>query len=233
MTGFPFNSIEEYLLKSSGNIVVFGMGGGGDIVGAYHIYSWFKRLKRNVYLGAVPWERYVSDPVPGPIPIEKLKNSKMICENVAVGDSETYAFREGRKIYPQASLLAKALNIDVLFFDASKGEKGLRLAFNELKKSLNVDLVIGVDVGGDGLAIGEEENLWSPLMDNLSNSALYNSDQPTIVAVHGLNSDGELSLDQLLKRLSEIANEKGIIGVYGLSRSDLDSIEKILSFSVT
>lgn len=57
---------------------VFGIGGGGDIVSAIVAYTYLRKLGYNVLLGAVVWERYVEDPIPGPICFDDLRNAILV-----------------------------------------------------------------------------------------------------------------------------------------------------------
>lgn len=54
------------------SVLVIGIGGGGDVVGSTITYSLAVNEGKEAVLGAVLWERYVNDVVPGPIRFRNL-----------------------------------------------------------------------------------------------------------------------------------------------------------------
>jgi hypothetical protein len=62
-----------------------------------------------------------------------------------------------------------------------------------------------VDVGGDVLAHGHEENLASPLCDSVLLAASRFMQTPVIGAVFGAGCDGELRPAEVLERIAELA----------------------------
>lgn len=51
-----------------------------------------------------------------------------------------------------------------------------------------------------------------------------------IIYVHSLGSDGELSPNYLLKRISLIAKRGGFLGARGMTKEDAEVLEKILTY---
>lgn len=211
-------------------VLVIGIGGGGDIVGAIHTYLWLKRLGTRAFLGAIPWERFTIDPLPGPIKLCEIRNAEILGKFSAKVNGESRAFRGGNFIYFQAACVAERLGISVYVVDGSGGAQSISEGFQELIEILNIDLIIGVDVGGDVLAtIEDAQDLWSPLMDSLALAALAKiTNVDTALAIHGISADGELPLPRALERVSQIAKLGGIIQIYGLSKADLPILEKVL-----
>ncbi len=231
MAGFKGSCFEEFV--KGRNVLVVGVGGGGDVVGAIHVMHWVKVLgARKCFLGSVVWERFVIDPEPGPVPLECLRNARVV-DGYAIVTGESYAVRGGRVFKPQAVNVAKALGIEVACFDASKGAVGLSRGFESFARDFGVDLIVGVDVGGDILASGDEDNLWSPLLDSVSLAALYRCSVATATAVHCPGCDGELTPEQVLKRVSEVAARGGLLCVIGISRCCTGDLERALSEAVT
>ncbi|MGC8567157.1 MAG: DUF1152 domain-containing protein [Caldisphaera sp.] len=222
-----FNSLENAVKGKK--VFVFGAGGGGDIAGSYYISNKIKNMGGNPIVGSIVWERFSIDPIPGPIPLETMINVEPIGYSSALVNSDSYALRYGREIEPQITKLVKMTGEKAVFIDISKGEIGVRKAIEDVRDNLDVDLVIGVDVGGDILALGCEDSLWSPLADSISLSALYSSDIEKILVVFGPGADGELDTNLILKYISEIAKNDGLIGIYGINKDEEGLLENLVS----
>jgi hypothetical protein len=217
-------------------VLVFGAGGGGDVIGALHVYNRIKQLGGKVYLGALVWERYVVDPHPGPLPLVSFFDVDPISETAAIGRGESTAYRYGREIKPQVIRIAEALNLEVVLLDGSRGGEGLALGLKSAADYLGAKSIVAVDVGGDILAKGNEEGLRSPLADSLSLYALHKVGETgldTLVAVHAPGSDGELMPEQIYNYVSQIAREKGLVETMGLNRNDVKVLEKLRDRVVT
>lgn len=100
-----------------------------------------------------------------------------------------------------------------------------------------IDAVIGIDVGGDVLALGNEDGLYSPLTDSYSVAILSRvqdlTNVPVILGVAGPGVDGELDRDYVLMRISQLASKGAFLGAYGPTRDDLAILEDILSKAIT
>mgnify|MGYP001772499502 CR=1 FL=1 len=217
MAKLSIDSLEDLRGRS---VLVAGIGGGGDSLGALLILLRLRSLGVKSMLGCVVWERFILDPYPGPVPLEQLVNGEVLGRSVALVDGSSYVDRYGYRFKPQIVRAAEILGEKTLFLDLSKGEEGLVEAFNIVGEKMGVEAVIGVDVGGDVLALGCEEDLWSPLADSISLGALYKSRLPAAIAVLAPGADGELSQQTVLRRISEIAGKGGLIGVYGVTRRE-------------
>lgn len=228
------DSIEDYLLlKKPRKVLVCGIGGGGDVLATLPTVNYLRTLNQQVLIGAVVWERWVVDPKPGPISIEELVDKVVINDTIALVNENTYAVRDGKKIVPQLVKVAKELNEPLVAIDVSKGVKGVVNGLNDFSQKYQIDLIIGVDGGGDVLAVGGEEDLWSPVADQIMLSALGNLNIPAILAVFGIGTDGELSPTYILHRLSEIAKSGGYLGVRGLTKKDIRLLERLLEVVIT
>jgi len=221
------------LVRRHRRILVFGAGGGGDSIGSLHVYLRIRELGGDPILGAVVWERYVVDPVPGPLPLEAMINVDPIGWSAALATGESYAIRPSGEIRPQLFRVAKVLGEKVLAIDASKGAEGGRQALEAARDALGVEAAIAVDVGGDILAKGCEEELWSPLADAISLARLATSELPSLVAVHAPGADGELPTTKVLEYIARIAERGGLVGVIGLQRGDLPLLERALKEAVS
>ncbi len=220
-------SLEE-LVAEKRRILVFGAGGGGDALGALALYYKVRSMGGEGLLGSVVWERWRIDPTPGPIPVESLVNARRIGWSLAVVSGETEAVREGYRVRPQIARIAGELGIEALFIDISKGAEGVREALEDASREFGVEAAIALDTGGDILAIGYEDNLWSPLADAVSISGLSRSTiGEKLVAVLAPGADGELPTHQVLEYISYMASRRALVGTYGLSRREYESMRQV------
>lgn len=225
-------SLEDIAAKFR-NILVFGAGGGGDAAGAVHLYLKLKKLGANPVIGSIVWERFVVDPMPGPITIEELVNAEPLGWSVAIVTGETYALRYGREVKPQIARVAGVLGVKALAIDVGKGAEGVAEALRLAADQLGIEAVIAVDVGGDALAKGCEDSLWSPLADSVSLAGLLASGVPGFLAVHSPGADGELPRETVLKYIAEIAAMGGLIGIYGLTLEESEVLGKVVEVVVS
>ncbi len=209
-------------------VLVFGAGGGGDALGAVHLYLRLRDLGADPVLGAIAWERMPVDPYPGPIPLESLLNAEPIAWSAAIVTGETEALRWGRTVKPQIARVAGAMGVEALLIDASKGAAGVEQALRAVAEALGVEAVIALDTGGDMLAAGCEDELWSPLADAVSLAGTIASGLPAAVAIHAPGADGELPEDKVLRYISLLARQGALLEVTGLRRTDAEYISRIM-----
>lgn len=214
-------------IKSSGKVLFLAMGGGGDVAMAATLALAYERCGGKAIIGSILWERYVVDPLPGPISVNELFNVVEKGYGYAILDKHTFALRGGRAVAPQAVNVSAILNKEVAAFDVYSGSTGLAKALDVFRARYGVNEIIGVDVGGDAIAEGFEENLWSPLADAIVAAALSRLDN-TYIAIASPSADGELQLDYVEQRLRRIARLGGYIGGYILSNKDLEVLRQIL-----
>jgi hypothetical protein len=109
----------------------------------------------------------------------------------------------------------------------SGGPKTVANAIEGAAKTLGCDLCVVVDVGGDVLAHGDEPGLASPLCDAvmLAAAARLAERLPTVAAVYGAGCDGELTPDEVLERIAELARAGALLGAWGLTPAVAEQIE--------
>ncbi len=227
-------SLLDYLTKlRDKKVFVCGIGGGGDILATIPTVNFLKSLGIRTLVGAVVWERFVVDPVPGPISLREMHNIKKINNVVASVNSETYALRGSKKIVPQIAKVSKALKENLYAIDISGGVRTVINGLQDFLESQGIELIIGIDGGGDVLAVGGEEDLWSPVSDQVMLSVLANLMTNSIIGVFGLGTDGELSLRYILNRLSYITRHGGYLGLIGISKKDIKLMDELMGTVVT
>ncbi|MEM2795888.1 MAG: DUF1152 domain-containing protein [Candidatus Hadarchaeales archaeon] len=211
--------------KGMSAALVVGIGGGGDIVSAIPVRNYLKRLGIRVLLGGLTWERYVVDPQPGPRKLSEIQNIEPLSETSALASSATVSTKGIRFT---ASKVSEFLGEKVLLLDPNLGVRGLIRGISAAIKKFNLDMVVGVDGGGDVLISGEEKNIRSPLLDSMMLATLASLDSATLLAVIGCCTDGELTLEEFMRQLARIARFGGLIGAFGLVKEDAEMMERIV-----
>lgn len=209
-------------------ILIVGIGGGGDIASAAALSSILEKFGIETVLASIAWERYINDPTPGPIEISNIYNAVEKGEYFAIIDGNSYAIRGGKRIDFQAARVAKSLGREIYIVDLYGGVMGFYSAIRHIMKRENTDIILGLDVGGDSLATGCEENLWSPLADWIGLAGL--SLTKGILAVHSPGSDGELSQQYLLRRIDYYSRRCALLGVKAMCREEADMLEYLLNY---
>ncbi|ADY00942.1 hypothetical protein VMUT_0731 [Vulcanisaeta moutnovskia 768-28] len=229
--------INEIIGLNVRSVLVIGIGGGGDVVGSSITYSLAVNEGKEAVLGAVLWERYINDIVPGPIRVQELRNAEVFGNYLAMVDGDTYAIREGRRVVPQIANVLSVIKDDGLGISISGSVNDVARELSTYVNKYGFDAIIGIDVGGDVLALGNEDGLYSPLTDSYSVAVLSKVQDYTgaqvVLGIAGPGVDGELDRDYVLMRISQLASKCAFLGAYGPTRGDLMILEDILSKAVT
>jgi hypothetical protein len=218
----------EDILRASKHALVIGVGGGGDVVGALACARFLEFCGLRFTLGGLSWERNVYDPIPGPRKLSESKNVRPLHEFIwlANPDSQTSTgvpFAEAK--------MAAFLKREILLVDINGGVQGVVDGLEVALKELNVDLLVGLDVGGDSLAEGHEAGLRSPLADSIMVAALAELEkrgQRTLWGVFGYGSDGELTVDEIESALAKLAATNGLLGAWSLTPKVAVEIEEVI-----
>jgi len=215
----------EVLVREASYAIVFGVGGGGDVVGTIPTSRYLRWLGIRTLIGGLTWERYVNDPEPGPRKMEEIIEVKRLSATVGLANART---RTTKGIRFTESMVAEVLGEETLLADLNQGVRGVIDGLNEAIERLGVDLFVGIDVGGDVLASGSEEGLHSMLADSMVLAAMVNLRVPAVLGVLGCCTDGELSLEQFSQQLSKIAGYGGFLGARGLTPEDLEVLDRVI-----
>lgn len=117
--------------------------------------------------------------------------------------------------------------------DISKGVHDISRGLQETADKLELDLIIGVDVGGDILANGQEPGLRSPLCDGMMLAALRLLKIPTVIAVFAPGCDGELTLNELVNKFELVAKNSGYLGARGMTPDDFSKMSNASGYVKT
>jgi hypothetical protein len=167
-------------------------------------------------LGGTTWERRPIDPLPGPRRLDELDQAERLNDSVALARAETIGPGGVRLA---ESRMAELLDEPVVLVDVNGGPDAVASGLAGAAQQLECDVVVLVDVGGDALAHGAEPGLGSPLCDAIFVAAApaLAREVPVVLAIFGAGCDGELTPDEVLERVAEVAAAGGLLGAWGLT----------------
>jgi ribulose-5-phosphate 4-epimerase/fuculose-1-phosphate aldolase len=199
--------------------LVIGIGGGGDVAGALAVAE-LSRLYHggDPIVGGVTWERRPIDPRPGPRGISEIEGGELLAPCVLAAGPSTRVRESG--VHFAEAHMARFLRSDTLLVDPNPGPVAVADSLATAAQRLGADLIVFVDVGGDVLAHGDEPGLASPLCDSVLLAAaarLQRKGNSVLGAVFGPACDGELTTDEVLARVAEVAAAGGLAGARGLT----------------
>jgi hypothetical protein len=210
----------DELLSRCRRPLVLGIGGGGDVVGALATAEACRVHGAEPVVGGVTWERRPIDPKPGPRAESEIEGGRRLAPGVLAASAGTRV-RESGVVFAE-SRMAELLGEDTVLVDATLGPAQLADGVAAAAHSLDVDLIVFVDVGGDALAHGDEPGLASPLCDALLLAAAARLAEraaaPAVLGgIFGIGCDGELTPPEVLERLAEVGASGGLAGARGLT----------------
>ncbi len=126
--------------------------------------------------------------------------------------------------------MARCIDREVLLVDINGGVDGVIDGLDAMT-ALDTDLLVGLDVGGDSLAEGQEPGLRSPLADSIMLAALAELERRgrrTIWGVFGFGSDGELTVDEIELALSKLGAAGALLGAWSLTPKIAAELETVI-----
>jgi hypothetical protein len=204
---------------------VLGIGGGGDVVGALALARLCESLGTEFELGGVAWERFAVDPHPGPRPLDQIEGGRRIAEGAMLAAPGTRAV-DGATVSEAA--MAAHLGRETVLIDVSAGPRTAANGVAAAASELGCDLALYVDVGGDAIARGTEPGLASPLCDAvmLAGAGLAAGRVEPLGAVFGAGCDGELTIDEVLARVADLASAGCWLGAWGMPQRIASELEE-------
>jgi hypothetical protein len=189
-----------------------GIGGGGDVVGAIAAAGIAAGAGTPSVLGGLSWERRPIDPLPGARRLDEVTGVRVIHPAVGLAGPDAagpggFRFAEGR--------MAELLGTETVLVDPNPGPARIAEGLAAAARELDCDCIVLLDVGGDALAHGDEAGLASPLADALvlaAAPALAASGLTVMGAIFGAGCDGELTPDEVVARIDEVAAAGGHLG---------------------
>lgn len=218
----------EDLVRASSRAMVIGVGGGGDVVGALAAARFLEFCGLAFVLGGLSWERSVFDPVPGPRILSEVENVRALHQRAWMANPQT---QTNTGVFFAESRMATIQGKEILLIDINGGVNGVVEGLEAAIKELKTDLLVGLDVGGDSLAQGNEPGLRSPLADSVMLAAyaeLEKRGHRIIWAVFGYGSDGELTVDEIELSLNKLAAAGGLLGAWSLTPKVAAELETVI-----
>jgi hypothetical protein len=197
--------------------LIVGIGGGGDVVGAYAAGL---VVGGPFVAGGLTWERRPVDPVPGPRLLDEVDHAERLNDAVALAGARTSG--PGGFLFCE-SHLAAATGEPTVLVDPNPGPRAVAAALDDAAARLGCERIVLLDVGGDVLAHGDEAGLASPLADAVLLASAVYLRTPSIGAVFGAGCDGELTPAEVRERLDEV----GTLGEETPSPAVLDRVEGV------
>jgi hypothetical protein len=225
----------ELLLRGAKRPLVLGMGGGGDVVGALATAESMRLYDgADPIVGGLTWERRPIDPVPGPRGLAEIEGAQELGPGVVLAGPQTRV--RGRDVVFAESRMAAFLNAPTVLIDANLGPEAIAVGLMQAAAGLQRDLIVFVDVGGDVLAQGNEPGLRSPLCDAVMLAAaerLREAGQAVLLGIFGIACDAELTADEVLARIADVAAAGGLCGVRGLTEPVAARLESAIDLVPT
>jgi hypothetical protein len=217
----------ETMLRTAKRPLVLGIGGGGDVVGALATAE-FARLYDGAepIVGGISWERRPIDPAPGPRAVAEITGAEQVAPGILLAGPGTRV--RDRDVFFAESRMAEFLGAPTLLIDIHDGPAAIADGLRDAVAKLRRDLVVFIDVGGDVLAQGDEPGLRSPLCDAVMLAAavrLSSFGFPVLAGIFGIGCDAELTADEVLARLADVAAAGGLCGARGLTDAVAERLE--------
>jgi hypothetical protein len=212
------------VVRAARRVLVLGIGGGGDVVGALALARLCESLGTPFVLGGVAWERIAIDPHPGPRPVAEIRHGRPLGHAAVLAGPET-GTPEG-VLFAEAGMAAH-LDTETVLIEVSGGTAGAARGIATAVGQLDCDLLVCVDVGGDVLARGDEPGLASPLCDAVMVAAALRvaGRVKPLLAVIGPGCDGELTAAEVLERVAELARAGAWLGAWGVTPQIADELD--------
>jgi hypothetical protein len=217
----------ELALRQARRPLVIGMGGGGDVVGAFATAE-HARLYDDAepVIGGVTWERRPIDPVAGPRRAEEIIDARELAPGILMAGPRTRV--RDRGVLFAESRMAAFIGGETMLVDIHGGPAAVADGLAEAAEQLGCDLIVFVDVGGDVLAQGNEAGLRSPLCDAIMLAAaglLAERGVRVLGGIFGIGCDAELAPEEVLALLSKIAVRNGVRGARGITEPVAERLE--------
>ena len=225
----------EAILRAARRPLVIGMGGGGDVVGALataehaRIYDGAEPI-----LGGLAWERRPIDPVPGPRGVNEIEGAEPLAPGVLLAGPQTRV--RDRDVYFAESRMAAFLDRSTVLVMVEGGPAAIADGLTAAVAKLGADLLVMIDVGGDVLAQGDEAGLRSPLCDAIMLAVadrMARDGVPGLLGIFGVGCDAELTADEVLSRLADVAAADGLCGARGLTAPVAERLEQCVGLVET
>jgi hypothetical protein len=186
----------------SGATLFVAAGGGGDALACLLLSRQLGTSGQVPMVASYSWDRRILDPLPGPRSVADFEGARQLTPHTVEVTARSRLRSGGQSTL---CLLAESTaSARLVLLDPHHGAVGMRRQIEELVQHFSFESVVLVDVGGDLVAIGSEDELRSPLADSLALASLADLPVPVVVAVAGPGLDGELSPSYVRSRCFDL-----------------------------
>src|SRR5262249_910174 len=154
----PSRESLEDLIRASSRALVIGVGGGGDVVGALAAARFLEFCGLEFVLGGFFLGRAGFDPLPGPRFLGGVEDVGVVHRRIWMANSKS---QTNTGVFFAESKMAAIHGPEVLLVDINGGVTGVVEGLEVAIQEFRTDLLVGLDVGGDSLAQGNELGLRS------------------------------------------------------------------------
>jgi hypothetical protein len=179
-------------------------GGGGDALASLLVSRRLLDNSQSPIIASYSWDRRILDPLPGPRLPDDFEATRPLTPRSVEIIAQSRLHSGG---VSSVQLLAESTPARFVLLDPSNGAVGMRQQLIELVEHFASASVLLVDVGGDLVASGTEEDLRSPLADALALASLADFPISVRVAIAGPGLDGELAASYVRARCTAIGGK--------------------------
>lgn len=213
------------------SVLVIGIGGGGDVVSTLPTCFDLERLgAREVIPAGLTWKRNVHDPIGRPRPLSLFRNVTRF--NNLIGEANPDTAPVDSRPHVEAAVSRALSGRPIAMIDIAPGSIAVREALLDYQRQRSIDLVFGVDAGGDVLCFGDEAALESPICDQTMLAVLAEM-QGALLGVFGFGSDGEMSLAEFYPRFARLVALSGFYGALPVLEQDVPVLAQVLEHAPT
>ena len=204
--------IFDYCMPSVGKkkILVFGIGGGSDIVGAYSIASMLqkKNSESEIVYGLCVSQKHDYEG------FERI-NDGLFKRSPFLSDMDLENHHSSLKLTIEMNQFDENLPAPYLIVRPKMNSDKILKVFQESLKYIEPDIVYAVDLGGDSLTCGIEDESG---FDRTGLKALKDTGIPFIHLVLGLGCDGESKMDSMMNAIEKMKEKELFFGAFNLSQ---------------
>ncbi len=226
----------EELALAAGKVLIYGNGGGGDVVQGLPVANHLERLGVEVILGGVSGAWMTDD---GHVPtdpatillgaeifdVAELQDATVLHPNIAEVSATTTL--RGRVTAEAATV--KLFNRRAIVIGLGNGVMAARRDLAAFVRDEGIGLVVAVDVGSDTLFSGREANpAKTAFADFLSLGTLVGLPCPRIFGLGGYGCDGELLLEDLERNVATVMQAGGYLGAVGVTQQDVVHMDQVI-----